>query len=64
VTFHEVMFSVFVPDDVRPAAHELVAMISANWPTELGSGWFVGFDRASNNRRVNVIYSESDAKDE
>ena len=63
-TFHEVMLSVFVPDDVRPAAHELVAMVSANWPTELGSGWILNFHRASDNRRMSVLYSESDADHE
>ena len=63
-TFQEVMLSVFVPDDVQPAPDELVAMVAANWPTELGSGWLFGFDRSSQDRRFRIVYSEADAQDD
>ena len=58
-TFQDVMLSVFVPDDVHPAGPELVEMVAANWPTDLGLGWLLGFDRSSQDRRLNIVFSEA-----
>jgi hypothetical protein len=58
-TFQEVMLSVFVPDEVHPEGPDLVDMVSANWPTDLGSGWLLGFDRSSRDRRLNIVFNEA-----
>ena len=42
----------------------LVAMVAANWPTELGSGWHLGFDRSSERRTLYIVHSETDVEDE
>ena len=59
-TFQEVMLSVFVPDEVHPDGPHLVEMVGANWPTDLGLGWLLGFDRSSKDRRLNIVFSEAD----
>ena len=61
-TFQEVMLSVFVPDDVHPAGPEFVELVGANWPADLGSGWLLGFDRSSQDRRMRIVFSEADAE--
>lgn len=33
-------------------------MVQRNWPVELGDGWTLGFDRASNQRTLHVRYVE------
>ena len=60
-TFHDLLLSVFLPADVQPAQPGLRELVTANWPAELGSGWFLGFDRASNHRSIRIVYSEADA---
>jgi hypothetical protein len=38
-------------------------MVAANWPTELGAGWLLGFDRNSTSRTMRIGYNEVDAGD-
>jgi len=61
-TFQDVMLFVFVPDVVHPAGPEMVEMVGANWPTDLGSGWLLGFDRSSQDRRLRIVFSEAGAE--
>jgi hypothetical protein len=47
---------------VLPAAHlptdeELLAGVHRNYPIELGSGWFIGFDRNAISRTMYVIFA-------
>ena len=61
--FNQVMLAVFVPEEVRPADPALEELVAANWPTDLGSGWLLGFDRNSISRSMRIVYSEADADD-
>ena len=62
-TFQEAMLSVFVPEGVHPAGSELLEMVEANWPAELGSGWLLGFDRNIRLRQLNIVFSEAEAEE-
>jgi hypothetical protein len=59
--FSEVMLAVFVPEEVQPTGPELVEMVAANWPTELGAGWLLDFGHNSILRTMRIVYSEADA---
>jgi len=61
--FSRVMLAVFGPEEVRPAEPALEELVAANWPTDLGSGWLLGFDRNSISRSMRIVYSEADADD-
>jgi hypothetical protein len=41
-----------------PSEEALLIMVQKNWPVELGNGWILGFERASNNRSLQVRYVE------
>jgi hypothetical protein len=60
--FSQLIVAVFVPDDVQPTGADMVEMVAANWPTELGAGWLVGFDRNSRSRTMRIVYSQADAE--
>jgi hypothetical protein len=46
-----------VPEEHRPSADELLAGVKRNFPMELGGGWFLGFDRNSISRSLNIVYA-------
>ena len=61
--FSQVMIALFLPEEVQPAGPGMVELVAANWPTDLGSGWLLGFDRNSIHRFMRIVYSEADAED-
>jgi hypothetical protein len=52
------LLAVVLPEAVLPSEEELLIMVQKNWPVELGNGWILGFERASNNRSLQVRYVE------
>ena len=61
--FSQVMIATFVPVEVQPAGPAMVELVADNWPTDLGEGWLLGFDRNSISRSMRIVYSEADAED-
>ena len=47
-----------VPEEHRPTADALFVGVQRNYPIELGGGWYLGFDRASVNRRLTILFAE------
>ena len=54
------LLAVILPEPVLPSEEELLTMVQRTWPVELGDGWMLGFDRASNHRSLQVRYVEPD----
>jgi hypothetical protein len=55
--FLPVVIGTFVPEHLRPTEDEFFAMVAANWPVELGEGWFIGFDRNSGLRTTYLVFT-------
>ena len=58
IAFSDHVLAALLPDAVLPSDDELLTMVQRNWPVELGDGWILGFDRASNQRTLHVRYVE------
>jgi hypothetical protein len=57
MALHANVIELVVPEDLRPTEAELLEGVQRNFPIELGDGWFLGFDRNSISRSLNVVYS-------
>src|SRR5688500_15357619 len=53
----EHLVSQIIPENLRPSADELLAGVKRNFPMELGGGWYLGFDRNSSSRSLNIVYA-------
>ncbi len=56
--FRAILAAIPVPDDVLPSKAELKEAVRANWPTEIGDGWILGFERNGILRTLTVRYLE------
>jgi hypothetical protein len=50
--------ALIVPEAHRPTFDGLARGVASNYPMELGGGWYLGFDRSSTSRSLNMVYSE------
>lgn len=55
--FLPVVVGTFVPEHLRPTEEDFGAMVAANWPVDLGEGWFIGFDRNSISRTTYLVFA-------
>jgi len=52
------LVALLIPEEHRPTPDALFAGVQRNYPIELGSGWYLSFDRASSHRTLGIVYAE------